>query len=70
MRSWIVIIYIIATRTKYRNGLNAAPDIMIIHLSSIKKNIFKMRWKETKAQFTWTKHHIVGTKQRNSGTHV
>jgi len=31
--------YIIATKTKYRNGLNAAPDIMIIHLSSIKPNI-------------------------------
>jgi len=27
MRSWIVILYIIAMKTKYRNGLNAAPDI-------------------------------------------
>ena len=37
MRSWIVIdlLFIIATKTKYRNGLNAAPD-MIIQLSSIK----------------------------------
>jgi len=26
-------------KTKYRNGLNATPDIMIIHLSSIKPNI-------------------------------
>jgi len=29
-----------ATKTKYRNGLNAALD-MIIHLPSIKPNIFK-----------------------------
>jgi len=27
MRSWIVILYIIATITKYRTGLNAAPDM-------------------------------------------
>jgi len=40
MRSWIAILYIIATKTKFRNGLDAAPDIMIIiHLSSIKPNI-------------------------------
>jgi len=32
MQSWIVILYIIVTKTKYRNGLNAAPDIMLIHL--------------------------------------
>jgi len=69
MRSWIVVLYIIAMKTKYRNGLNAAPD-MIIHLSSIKTNIFKMRWEEAKAQFTVTKHHIVSTKQGTSGTHV
>jgi len=25
MRSWIVILYIIATKPKYRNELNAAP---------------------------------------------
>jgi len=37
MRSWIVII--ITTKRIYRNGLNAAPDIMIIHLSSIKPDI-------------------------------
>jgi len=37
MRSCIVILYIIATKTEYRNELNAAPD-MIIHLSSIKPN--------------------------------
>jgi len=41
MRSWIVILYIIATKTKYLNGLNAAPDIMIIHLSRIKIKNFK-----------------------------
>ena len=29
-----------------------------------------MRWEEAKAQFTLTKHHTVGTKQGNSGTHV
>jgi len=39
MRSWIVTLYIIATKTKYRNGLNAAPNVMIIHLSCIKPNI-------------------------------
>ena len=31
--------YIIAMKTKYRNELNAAPDIVIIHLSSIMPNI-------------------------------
>jgi len=37
MQCWIVIL------TKYRNRLNAAPDIMIINLSSIKpKLIFKI----------------------------
>jgi len=39
MQNWIVILYIIATKTRYRNELNAAPDIMIIHHSSIKPNI-------------------------------
>jgi len=34
--NWIVILT--ATKTKYRNELNAAPD-MKIHLSSIKPNI-------------------------------
>jgi len=33
--------YIIATKTKYRNELNAAPDTVIIHLSSIMPNIYK-----------------------------
>jgi len=35
------IIYSFATKTKYRNGLNAAPDTMIglIHLSGIKPDI-------------------------------
>jgi len=43
-----------ATKTKYGNGLNAAPD-MIIHLSSIiKPNIKKLCFEETKAQFTLT----------------
>jgi len=39
MQSWIVILglYIIATKTKYRNELNAAP-YMIIHLFSMKSN--------------------------------
>jgi len=27
MQSWIVILYVIAKK-KYRNGLNAAPDII------------------------------------------
>jgi len=67
MQSWIVILYIIAPNTKYRNGLNAAAD-MIIHLSSIKPNIKKMRTEEAKAQFTLTKHHIVSNKQGNLGT--
>jgi len=26
MRSWIFVLYIIATKTKYINGLNVAPD--------------------------------------------
>ena len=40
VQSWIVILYVIAKK-KYRNGLNAAPDIRhtIIHLSIIKANI-------------------------------
>ena len=68
MRSWIVILYIIATKTKFRN---AAPDIMIIiHISSIKPNTEKMRWEEAIAQSTLTKYHNDGTKQGNSGTHV
>jgi len=29
-----------------------------------------MRWEKANAQFTLTKHHIVSTKQGNSGTHV
>ena len=57
-------------KTKYRNGLNATPDIMIIHLSSIKPDIFKMRWEEAKAQLTLTKHLIVSNKQDNLGTHL
>ena len=69
MRSWIVILYIIARKSKYRNGLNAALYIMIIHLSSIKPNIFKIRWEEANAHFTLIKHHIFGTMQGNSGTH-
>jgi len=40
MRRGIVILYIIATKTKYRTGLNAAPD-MIINLSSIKPTTLK-----------------------------
>jgi len=32
-----------ATKTKYRNELNAALEIMIINLSSIKPNIKKIR---------------------------
>src|SRR6218665_699469 len=76
MRSWIVIlglyIYIILTKTTYENGLNAAPYscIMIIHLSSIKPNIETMRLEETRAQFTLTRHHIVGAKQGKSGTYM
>jgi len=30
MQSWIVILYIIATKTKYRTGPNAAPDMIIL----------------------------------------
>jgi len=41
----------------------AAPDFMIIYLSSIKPNILKIRREKAKAQFTLTKHHIVSTKQ-------
>ena len=73
MRSWIVIIIYYCNEKKFKNGLDAAPDIMIIiHLSSIKPNFKKMRWEEALAQFTLTKHHIVGTKQGipRSGTHV
>jgi len=40
--------YYTATKTKYRNGLNAAPD-MIIHLSSIKKNILKIALRSGKS---------------------
>jgi len=29
MQSWIVILHTIATKTKYINGLNVAPDITI-----------------------------------------
>src|SRR6218665_2112398 len=47
MQTWIVILYIIATKTKYRNGLNAAPDA-IIHLSNIKPNIKKCAEKRQK----------------------
>ena len=43
---------------------------MIIHLSSIKPNIKKMRLEEAKAQFPLTKHDIDSTKQCNLGTHV
>ena len=57
-------------KTKYMNGLNAARDIMIIHLSSIEANIKKMPWEEAKAESTLIKHHIVGTKQGNSRTNV
>ena len=62
--------YILLQRKQSINGLNAAPD-MVIHLSSIKPNIKKLRWEEAKAQFTLglTIHHIVTTKQGNSGTH-
>src|SRR6218665_1623470 len=37
----------IATKTKYRTGLNAAPD-MIIHLSNIKSKILKFEEKRQK----------------------
>src|SRR6218665_432006 len=30
MQSWIVVLYIIATKTKYRNGLNAALAVALI----------------------------------------
>jgi len=39
---------ILSSKTKHRNGLNTAPD-MITHLSSIKPHITKLRWEETKA---------------------
>jgi len=66
--------YINATKRKYRNGLNATPDIMIIHLFSIKPYIFKNVLRRGKGivLFTLTKNHIVSTKQSrpNSGTHA
>jgi len=57
------------TKTKYRTGLNAAPDMIIIHLSSIKPKNEKCAEKREKHS-NITKHHIVNTKQGNSGTHV
>jgi len=47
MRSWIVILYNIATKTEYRTGPNAAPD-MIIHLSRIKPKNLKCAEKRQK----------------------
>jgi len=39
---------ILFSKTKHRNGLNAAPD-MIIHLSSIKPHIKKIALRRGKA---------------------